>query len=111
MAFSSLRPLRVLCLFWLGSVALAEAAAIPGHIIAWGDNFHGQSTPPPGLNDVIAVAAGASHSLALRSNGTVVSWGRSVANEPLQPIPPNLTNVVAIAAQGHSVALKADGTV
>jgi alpha-tubulin suppressor-like RCC1 family protein len=49
-------------------------------------------------------------SLALKGDGTVVSWGNHVS-----PIPRNLTNVIAIAAGGaqfeRNLALKADGTV
>jgi len=48
------------------------------------------------LTNVIAIACGDSHSLALRSDGTVAAWGI--------PMPENersagLTNVVAIAAE------------
>jgi hypothetical protein len=34
-------------------------------VVAWGKNDSGQSTVPGGLNRVVAIAAGASHSLAL----------------------------------------------
>ncbi len=59
---------------------------------------------------MIAVAAGDHHNLALRGDGTVVTWG---ANDKGQSaVPASLTNVVAIAAGGaHSLALRADGTV
>jgi alpha-tubulin suppressor-like RCC1 family protein len=70
---------------------------------------------PPGLNDVVAIAAGDRHALALKSNGTVAVWGADwFPLDPAQPnfVPPGLSNVVAIAAgDGHSVALKEDGTV
>jgi hypothetical protein len=65
---------------------------------------------PPGLNDVVAIAAGTSHALALKSDGTVATWG-GYYGQP-NDVPPGLSNVVAIAAgDGHSVALKEDGTV
>ncbi len=35
----------------------------------------GEATPPTGLTDVTAIAAGSDYSLALRSDGTVVGWG------------------------------------
>ena len=65
---------------------------------------------PFGLNSVVAIAAGGYHSLALKSDGTVVAWG---ANDYGQStVPGGLSNVVAIAAGGcHSLALKSDGTV
>ena len=67
---------------------------------------------PGGLSGVIAIAAGAYHSLALKQDGTVAAWG---ANDSGQgTVPPELSGgeVVAIAAGDfHSLALKQDGTV
>jgi hypothetical protein len=62
------------------------------------------------LSNVVAIAAGGDHGLALKSDGTVVGWGR---NDFGQASPPaRLSNVVAIAAGGsHSLALRRDGTV
>ncbi|MDB6024943.1 MAG: hypothetical protein JWM68_1166 [Verrucomicrobiales bacterium] len=57
-----------------------------------------------------AIAAGGSHSLALKSNTTVVAWGRS--SEGQTNVPAGLTNVIAVAGGAfHSLALKSDGTV
>ena len=57
-----------------------------------------------------ALAAGLSHSLALRSDGTVSTWGGD--NFGQMNIPGGLSNVVAIAGGGnHSLALRSDGTV
>jgi len=71
---------------------------------------------PGGLSNVVAVAAGGNHSLALRADGTVVAWGEN--NDALgnfagqSVVPAELTNAVAIAAgEYHSLALRADGTV
>jgi len=38
-----------------------------GHVVAWGDNSSGQATVPEGLSDVVAIAAGGFHGLALVS--------------------------------------------
>lgn len=66
--------------------------------------------PPAGLGDVVAIAAGALHSVGLRSDGTVVAWGLNQYGQT--NVPPGLANVVEIAAgDTHSVALTATGTV
>jgi alpha-tubulin suppressor-like RCC1 family protein len=62
------------------------------------------------LTNAVAIAAGSSESLALKSDGTVVGWGSVYMG--LTTIPAGLTNVIAIAVGGsNSVALKADGSV
>ncbi len=82
----------------------------PPHVVGWGWNNNGQAAPPPGLADVVAVAAGYSHSLALKGDGTVVGWGSNDDGQAAPP--PGLVGVVAVAAGlRHSLALKADGTV
>jgi hypothetical protein len=66
--------------------------------------------PGSALGDVLAIAVGGSHSLALKNNSTVVAWGRNGYGQA--NVPSELTNAVAIAAGGaHSLALKANGTV
>jgi len=69
----------------------------------------------------VGVAAGGAHSLALKADGTVWSWGINtygqlgnntiaLSRTPVQVS--NLSNVVAITAGFQSsYALKADGTV
>ena len=62
--------------------------------------------PPPPL----AISAGAYHSLALKTDGTVIGWGLDEFGE-IDP-PANATNVVAISAGGYqSMALRADGSI
>jgi alpha-tubulin suppressor-like RCC1 family protein len=78
-------------------------------VVGWG---YGEAADiPPGLtNDVIDIAAGVDHALALKANGTVVVWGANLFGQT--NIPSGLTDVVAIAAGGYfSLALKSDGTV
>jgi alpha-tubulin suppressor-like RCC1 family protein len=99
-----------------------------GQVVAWGDNTYGQTNVPLCLTNVVAIAGGGYHSLALKADGTVVGWSnfnthtnieRGQTNYGYFPpnygqaiIPANLTNVMAIAAGGyHSVALKTDGSV
>lgn len=98
-----------------------------GKVVGWGDTFYGQSYIPPSATNVIVVAAGDGHSLAVRGDSTVVGWGRNEAGQatgtPNAVWPSASTGVVVVAGQvlsnvvavaggsGHSVALKADGTV
>jgi alpha-tubulin suppressor-like RCC1 family protein len=73
-----------------------------------------------GLNNIIEVSGGDFHSAALKSDGTVWTWGGNFNGqlgdgtdvERTTPVPVlGLTNVVAIAARDHhDLALKADGT-
>jgi hypothetical protein len=59
---------------------------------------------------ITAIAAGSDHCLAIKSDGTVIAWGRDDSKQVT--LPSGLVNVVAIAAGAyHSLALKSDGTV
>jgi hypothetical protein len=87
-----------------------------GTVVAWGDNGFGQTSVPSGLNNVMAVAAGGNHTLALKADGTVVAWGENTDAEGVSAgqsvVPLGLTSVAAIGAgQYHSLAVKKDGTV
>jgi len=58
----------------------------------------------------VAVAAGNTHNLALKSDGTVVAWGDNGFGQT--NVPSGLSNVINIAGGIlHSLALKSDGTV
>jgi alpha-tubulin suppressor-like RCC1 family protein len=102
-------------------------------VFGWGSNNYGQlgdgtsgsdrliPVQVTGLTGVTAIAAGISHSVALKNDGTVWAWGGNFEGElgdntntarltPVQTI--GLTNVTAIAANnGSSLALKSDGTI
>ncbi|HEY9172364.1 MAG TPA: PQQ-binding-like beta-propeller repeat protein [Verrucomicrobiae bacterium] len=81
-----------------------------GVVVAWGQNNWGQINVPDGLSNVVAVAAGSMHNLALKNNGTVVGWGGDYYGKTTPPA--GLSNAVAVAAgDNHSLALKSDGTV
>ncbi len=54
---------------------------------------------PAGLSGVTAIPAGYVHSLALKSDGTVVGWGDNSAGQ--LNIPAGLSGVTAISAGGN----------
>jgi alpha-tubulin suppressor-like RCC1 family protein len=137
-----------------GGTDFSVAAKSDGTVWAWGDHQHGTlgngisladagcdpigapfcSSPTPvqvpGLANVVRVAAGGTHAAALKSDGTVWTWGNNVAGQlgdgtlsgatcpgglnvcrtvPVQVV--GLTNVIAIRASAlYTIALKDDGS-
>ncbi len=99
-----------------------------GTVVAWGHNGYGQVTGTPTtdypfsaiaspvtlggqvLTGVTAIAAGGTHTVALKNDGSVVVWGRNWAGQTNVPFAAQ-SGVTAIAAFYHIVALKNDGSV
>lgn len=102
-------------LLGVSSIAMAQ-----GDAHAWGYNFYGalgdgtktnRNTPVAvaGLTNVVQIAEGYDFSLALKSDGTVWTWGGGNSNAVQVG---GLSQIVQVAAgHGHSLALKLDGTV
>jgi alpha-tubulin suppressor-like RCC1 family protein len=110
-------------------------AKADGTVVSWGSNSAGQlgngivggsgyDTPAPvsGLTNVMALAAGYDHSVAVKSDGSVWTWGDNTdaqlgigTSSGTQHTPaqvPGLTGVTAVAAgQFHTLAVKSDGSV
>lgn len=90
-----------------GSSGALHSSAIPSKV--------------PDLTGVVDIAAGASHSLALKEDGTVWAWGSNdygqvgdgATQDRLEPTQVSeLGDIVAVeASNGSSFALRADGTV
>ncbi|HZQ45592.1 MAG TPA: immunoglobulin domain-containing protein [Verrucomicrobiae bacterium] len=82
----------------------AEGSGSGGTVVAWGYGGDGETNVPSGLTNVIAIASGGWHGMALNANSTVVDWGLETG--------PALTNVVAIAAGAdpNGLALLNNGT-
>ena len=77
---------------------------------ALGDNGFGQLEMPADLANIVAIAAGAYHSLALRADGRVRAWGYTDHGE-CEP-PGTLQDAIAIAAGGyHSLAINSRNAV
>ncbi len=116
-------------------VAFNLALLNDGTVVSWGINAQGQlgvtnsvgttellPVPVQGLTGVKAIPAGGTHSLALRTDGTVVSWGGNdqgqlgrVTSTLFDAVPApvdGLSGATAISAGGlHSLALLNDRTV
>src|SRR5690606_17332964 len=95
----------------------------------WGANFSAQlgdgtwnDSPVPkrieALSDVIAIASGRYHALALKADGTFWAWGDNGSgqlglghyNYPTEPVQVPLANVVRMAGgYDHSAAIDAEG--
>src|SRR5438552_17020255 len=82
----------------------------PGSVVAWGENSHGQTDIPTDATNVVAIAAGGFHNLALRNEGTVVAWGWN--SDGQLDVPGGLVDGIAVRAGGYfSVCLRSNGTV
>ncbi|MDB6170797.1 MAG: hypothetical protein JWL59_108 [Chthoniobacteraceae bacterium] len=84
-------------------VAISEGGTSPTFSLALRSNgtvISSLGDVPAGLSDVIAIAAGFSHSLALKANGTVVAWGDN--SKGAATVPAGLSGVIAIDADFHT---------
>lgn len=98
---------------------LSNLINVPSHLIpfdpvAWGQSSQGQlNVPalPPGTS-YTALAGGAFHSLALRSDGNIVAWGGNPFGQLNVPaLPVGLTYTAVSAGYGHNLALRSDGNI
>lgn len=127
---SGLTNITAISAGWFHSMALKN----DGTVWAWGSDGFGQlgddvalvnqNTPVQvsGLTNIVAIAGGAYHSLALKSDGTVWSWGwdsffgQLGDDAPMvdQAVPvqvSGLTNIRSISAgYAHSLAVTNDGS-
>ena len=95
----------------------SAAAVTTTNLVGWGAGItnsgafpdYGQASGPAGLSNVIAIAAGAYHSVAIKADGTVFAWGDGELERT--NVPAGLSNVTAVVAWDHTLALKSDGNV
>jgi alpha-tubulin suppressor-like RCC1 family protein len=132
-AFMVTQPVRDATL--AGGDTHTLAVSVDGVVSAWGSNGYfklglgirneATRTSPvtvPGISNVLAVATGDQHSLALRTDGTVWGWGSnyygqlglgSTVSDATSPIQvPGLANIATVATTGvNSFAVGKDGSV
>ena len=79
----------------LGQTSLSRESALRDcPVLSWVYKELGQTSLP--LSAVVAIAAGGSHTVALKQDGTVVAWGYN--NSGQTTVPAGLSGVVAIDA-------------
>lgn len=83
-----------------------------GHVVAVGDNDCGQCNVSweknPEWSDIIAISAGAYHTVGLKKDGTVVTTQTGYVAEQIK----EWKNIVAVSAgYGFTLGLQSDGTV
>jgi alpha-tubulin suppressor-like RCC1 family protein len=117
-----------------GGVDHSLALLSNGLVVAWGGNVFGQlGNPSAGfgsltpvvvanLSDVVGIAGGGWHNVALKSDGTIWAWGMNDVRQVARASPYSVSSPVKVAgisatvvAVGagywHGLALKTDGTV
>ena len=121
----------LLTIFLLTGVASPVAYAAPREGINSGSSLtlaqvgmNASTTSISGFQTTPMVSAGARHSMALHSDGTVWTWGHNTSGQlgigisgdaNFRTFPqqiPNLNNIIQVSGGGaHSLALRSDGTV
>jgi hypothetical protein len=93
------------------SVETSFAIDGESNLYAWGGNVYGErNIPLSAQTNVKAVQGGSRHVLALKTDGTVVAWGRNQYNQA--SVPAGLSDVIAVAAGDEfSLALTSAGQV
>jgi hypothetical protein len=96
-----------------GSLSSTSRVSVLGPlsgVVSWGDDSGGQTNVPPNLNDIVAVAGGDFHTLALRHDGSLAAWGYNSDGQSV--VPTNALRFVSVAAgANHNLALLENGNV
>lgn len=109
---------RILVLFGASILGVTQASAQTEEgqhtrmgVLAWGDDSHGQCTPPKLELDAkfVQIACGTSHTLAIQSNGELVAWGGNDYGQLRVPKPPAGHFFARVSASDHDLALLYDG--
>ena len=101
--------LAVWGLVCLGALVLGTGVASgqsAGSIVGWGSRV---ILEPSALEGLVAVAGGGSHSLGLKSDGTIVAWGRNHYGQCDVPAP-NADFVAVAGGRYHSLGIRSYDT-
>jgi alpha-tubulin suppressor-like RCC1 family protein len=101
------------------SLALPDPGLLPqGALRTWGTNVGSLKDDTPEGADFVAVTAGILHGVALRADGSLVSWGEEVRSPSgentgvVSDTPPGNDFVAVIAGMNYnSFALRSDGSI
>lgn len=112
---SPLRPLPFApLLLQLGAACLLALLPSPavaqGGIQVWGTNYQGVASETPGGSDFVQAAAGDTHAVALRRDGSLHSWGDDRRGQ-VSETPPGTGYTTVEAGGGVSLALRTDGSI
>lgn len=106
------KPMAVCTTAIMIALTSDSRAAADGQIVVWGQQSGNGSTllQPRSLLPFTVVSAGGLHSMALRSDGSLMGWGDDALGQ--SSVPPGLGPVKAVdIGFAYSMALKPDGSV
>ena len=99
------RNMILICMLFLHAIATVGWS---DELLAWGSDDYGVVSNAPSGNDFVAVACGALHGVAIKSDDSLIAWGNDSSGQVSNT--PTGNDFVAVAVGGnHNVALKSDG--
>ena len=82
---------------------------VDGSVACWGNNEHGQATPPPGA--FASVSAGDKHTCGVRVDRSVACWGNNEGYDYGQAEPPQGEFASVSAGLYYTCGVRVDGSV
>lgn len=95
--------------FTLVILSMALCIYAQGTIVVWGSPHNKVARNVPAGDDFIEIAAGNAYGVALRADGSLVSWGQ--ANTIVNNTPAGNDFIAISAGDQHAIALRANGSV